>query len=357
MWWRWRRIDEIGRRSLWRLYGWFTGLMCIGSCAGAVAWAVFVKQSALFIVSQNANAFASNHDTPATISTLIAEQADLTAAHQVIYTLEFFCVTLVKLMMLDRMIALAVYKATLPLQQRGVIAGRIATGLVLALNTVGLCGDIAAAAYLTQSSAMRRDAAAAWAAYSTITEEFESCNRLADMKYELALQAASVQNFAEVLALLLIILFFVAVGVVCARRIAASLHLIDGANTVLRKGSKLRLQIIGSVSVVFVTFLLRAVFSIMNAVANLLQNNSQPCRSICVGPCRNTFGIMQSWMLLTPEFQLLVVLISSPLALLVALWGMTSDSTLHVMASRHDEATLTARIASPRQPEVNTSHL
>ncbi len=54
---------------------------------------------------------------------------------------------------------------------------------------------------------------------------------------------------------------------------------------------------------------------------------------------------------------LLLLLISSPLALMVALWGMTSDSTLHVMASRHDEATLTARIASPRQPEVNTSHL
>jgi hypothetical protein len=54
---------------------------------------------------------------------------------------------------------------------------------------------------------------------------------------------------------------------------------------------------------------------------------------------------------------LLLLLVSSPLALMVALWGMTSDSTLHVMASRHDEATLTARIASPRQPEVNTSHL
>jgi hypothetical protein len=32
-----------------------------------------------------------------------------------------------------------------------------------------------------------------------------------------------------------------------------------------------------------------------------------------------------------PEFQLTIVLISSPLSLLVALWGMTSDITLGIM--------------------------
>ena len=34
---------------------------------------------------------------------------------------------------------------------------------------------------------------------------------------------------------------------------------------------------------------------------------------------------------MTPEFQLIVVLISSPLALLVALWGMTSERALQQM--------------------------
>jgi hypothetical protein len=37
---------------------------------------------------------------------------------------------------------------------------------------------------------------------------------------------------------------------------------------------------------------------------------------------------MQQWMLRTPEFQLTVALVSSPVALLVALWGMTNKSTL-----------------------------
>ena len=104
-----------------------------------------------------------------------------------------------------------------------------------------------------------------------------------------------------------------------------------GSKPTFAAGTKLRLQIIFSVSVVFVSFLLRAVFSTMNAVANALQNDSSVCGDICASPCSNVFTQMQNWITLTPEFQLLVVLISSPLALGVALWGMTSDSALKMM--------------------------
>jgi hypothetical protein len=43
--------------------------------------------------------------------------------------------------------------------------------------------------------------------------------------------------------------------------------------------------------------------------------------------------IVQQWLLYTPEFQLIIVLISSPLALLVALWGMTDKRALQHMRS------------------------
>ena len=42
---------------------------------------------------------------------------------------------------------------------------------------------------------------------------------------------------------------------------------------------------------------------------------------------------MVFWIGFTPEFQLTVVLISSPLALMVALWGMTSKRALQLMKS------------------------
>ena len=43
--------------------------------------------------------------------------------------------------------------------------------------------------------------------------------------------------------------------------------------------------------------------------------------------------VIQFWLEFTPEFQLIVELISSPLTLLVALWGMTSERTLQHMRS------------------------
>ncbi len=46
------------------------------------------------------------------------------------------------------------------------------------------------------------------------------------------------------------------------------------------------------------------------------------------------------WMNYTPEFQLVVVLVSSPLAQLVALWGMTSKATLYLMKSSKRETAL-----------------
>ncbi len=45
------------------------------------------------------------------------------------------------------------------------------------------------------------------------------------------------------------------------------------------------------------------------------------------------WSLMQLWVKFTPEFQLTVVLISSPLALLAALWGMTDKRTLQHMRS------------------------
>jgi hypothetical protein len=94
---------------------------------------------------------------------------------------------------------------------------------------------------------------------------------------------------------------------------------------------------------VFVTFLLRAVFSTMNAVTNGLQDNggaSCPSFNPCDASCYNVYSHMQLWLAFTPEFQQSVELISSPLTLLVALWGMTSKHTLRLMQSRRQELTM-----------------
>jgi hypothetical protein len=58
-----------------------------------------------------------------------------------------------------------------------------------------------------------------------------------------------------------------------------------------------------------------------------------PAATPCDASCFNVYRLMQVWLIYTPEFQLTVVLISSPLTLLVALWGMTTDRMLQLMES------------------------
>ena len=53
--------------------------------------------------------------------------------------------------------------------------------------------------------------------------------------------------------------------------------------------------------------------------------------TFCDPTCFNEFTHINQWAARTPEFQLTIVLISSPAALLVALWGVTSRYTLQLM--------------------------
>jgi hypothetical protein len=74
----------------------------------------------------------------------------------------------------------------------------------------------------------------------------------------------------------------------------------------------------------------------MFAVARQLQDGARRCpgvMSVCDASRNNVYTHMSQWMAYTPEFQVTIVLISSPLTLLVALWGMTSKLTLHTMES------------------------
>ena len=100
-------------------------------------------------------------------------------------------------------------------------------------------------------------------------------------------------------------------------------------------------------AVVFLAFVLRSVQSTMFAVARQLQDGARRCpgvTSLCDPSCNNVFTHIQQWAGRTPEFQLTVVLVSSPLTLLVALWGMTSKQTLHAMKSKEQEVPLRQRV-------------
>ena len=144
--------------------------------------------------------------------------------------------------------------------------------------------------------------------------------------------------FCEVAVLLLIVVAFVAAGVLSARRVNARLLDVDATSAAAVTGRALLRRMLGTTAVVFVAFVLRAAFSIMFAVAFQFRDIGKSCPVDPCGECHNAYHLITQWMLYTPEFQAMIALISSPVALFVALWGMTPKATLQLMTSSKQES-------------------
>jgi hypothetical protein len=308
----------------------------VGSVFGAVTWAFWMQSLVALFTARTPGL------SPAQKFSLLAQGQHWAAAFYVPYAIEFLCLSVAKLLVLHRMADFAVPKSD-GLFRRLDVGGRVVMAAVVVGNVVGLCDNVAAAVLFKQLGDLDNAAAAAFAANST-----EAANAIlvqAGQKGTVALDAASVQQFCEVAVLLIIILAFAVVGIASARRVSSALrHMNDRHGAA---GRQLRRQIVGTAAVVFVTFLLRAVFSIMHALANALQNDVDTCRNHCDPACNSVWLVIEIWLEFTPEFRLTIVLISSPLALIVALWGMTSRRMLKRMRSgRGQMVTMVSEVAA-----------
>jgi hypothetical protein len=243
-----------------------------------------------------------------------------------------------KLLVLHRMMDFSQATAS----ARVLTARRIVMAAVVAGNLTGVCANVVASVYYRESSYLYTDAAVFYAANNSAGGD--AARARGRTVNSAAAEIASVQEFCEVFVLLLIIAAFAVVGAASARRVSSALRsnneAAGGLTVANAAGLQLRRKIVGVTAFVFVTFLLRAAFSIMFALANARQNYATTCGSgtadrVCNGACINTFGLMQTWLQYTPAMQSTFELISSPLALLVALWGMTNKRHLVFMASRN----------------------
>ena len=260
-----------------RMYGWFTGLLCCGSCIGAAAWAAFMQsRESLFVAYKLVPADPTF--TNAAIFDMFARAARWQAALDLLSPAEFLCLSVAKLLVLYRMLDFAAPRDEqgVGISRRWLLARRAALSTVVAGNAIGLAGNAVAAVYHSL------DAHHFDATVAAITSGAGLLDILAELilatdTLNTANQWASVQEFCEVLVLLLIIAQFAVAGVMCARRISSVLRGMPGSGGGGHAGwsaRRLRLQIVATVAVAFVTFLLRAVFSTMYALSNALQNNN-----------------------------------------------------------------------------------
>jgi hypothetical protein len=240
-------------------------------------------------------------------------------------------------------------KSASPLVSR---VGRFLIALVVFGSFIGVCCAVAAAVFFTQASDNFNAAATIAVDMTNGTSLLYNTTVLnAHSLVATGAQISSVFFGFEVIALLIIVLSLFVAGVYGARRINVAIlnarhaqHRLNltqlpvlsathNHNAIAVKfehavdnGRRLRYEILTTVVCVFVSFLLRACYSIMFAVANTLSNSSISCDNFIgrCSPCYNDFTHMQIWMINTPSFYFSIVLISQPSALLVSLWGMTS---------------------------------
>jgi hypothetical protein len=326
------------------LYGWFSALMCLCSIFGAIAWmSLMFYTVALFkgVRSPRVPNAAVNPD----IMSLNAQGQHWLAVYFVAYAIEFMCLSVVKFVLLERMAHFMEFDV--PLSKGIIFKGRIILSLIMLGNSVGLCGNVAAAVFGRQSGEAFSALVTACNANSTACQHGSSnvmgIYNEAFEKASAARQAASVQSFCEVVLLLVIIVTFIIFGIRSARFISRAVRIVNSklipfqtSQNVAVLGAALKRRIVGTTTFVFLTFMLRAVFSITNSLSNLLQNNGSPTCAVpvqCSSACFNQWQLMQEWIQFTPEFTMTAELISSPLALIVALWGVTDATTLRLLRS------------------------
>lgn len=160
----------------------------------------------------------------------------------------------------------------------------------------------------------------------------------------------------EVIILPVIVIAISAVGFASVRRIRAAVRNIQSTQLTsilssddvwqidsrqksmsasVASAGHLKRQIMSTCGVVFVSFLFRTAFTTMAVFGiaffhNISESNSIP-HSRCDDIVVSEFGFMFVWLLNSPEVFFGVTLVSQPVTLLVALWGMTSGQTIAFM--------------------------
>jgi uncharacterized membrane protein len=339
MWWR---MDEEDKQRVWSLYGRFCGLMVCGSCFGAVTWAA---RMASVENGFNGDDAASRGDL-VQLTSLFALFYSWNAVFLVMYAIDFLCLSAARLMVLDRMSDFAAGQDE-GTRKRWAAGGRTVMAVVVLGNAVGLAANIAAALHSQRAAEAASTASALFAANST--QAASQSLSLSQTQAQLSQSISAVQSWCEVAVLLFVVAACVVAGVVCARVIRSRLLAVDAQSASAAAGMELRRQIVITTVVVFVAFVVRSVQSDMLAASRQLQDTARICpgvTTLCDPSCHNVFTLMHVWAANTPEFQVTIVLVSSPLTLLVALWGMTSRQTLQAMKSNEQEVPLRQRVLS-----------
>lgn len=227
--------------------------------------------------------------------------------------------------------------------------------------------------FFIQASGIHAEAVTAWAANDTVAGDGFYADGKAMMSK--AAKTAGIDRFCEMAVLLMVLLAFCIVGFRSLRVVSSALRMLVTAKNKLavtmqpvnavdrsfstpqstrasdaqqaqldrslqlvasasRKGRQLQQKVVFTFLFVFLTCLLRAAFQSFYGLAMNGNNFGSLCAASPCDPCKNQWTHINYWILYTPALQNIVILIASPVALLVALWGMTDVGAIEQMSQQ-----------------------
>jgi hypothetical protein len=358
---RWWRLDDYDRARIWKHYGLFCGLMCFGSCAGAVSYAALSFCFDGYYKSLTGGTY--NYSFYSRVSfalrcsqlhPMARSQSHVTrfqclrwfVVYLLAYPFTFCCLVTAKLLVLGRLTDFSKLKAHA--SSRWSTLGRALVGAIVVGNVAGLCCSIAGSVFQLKVA----DSYEQLASENITSAVFVNASGSnIDTDFENGFKFASAFFGFEAIILPLIVVAFVAVGAVSVRRIRAAMTAVQkaqltsmlGATDIVGfggarraseasfvSGRRLKRQIVGTCGILFVSFSIRAAASMMLWIAAVFGNFEINSSTRC-DKSLNNFTHMLVWILYTPEFFFVPTLLSQPVALLVTLWGMTSGQTIAVM--------------------------
>jgi hypothetical protein len=383
----WYRLQDADKRNFWSLYGWFTGFLCAGSIFGCIAECAqlaYARSVVEFSESESESNHLSSNYRPADALFWQAEASKWESVAEPPDALQMFLISVPLLMVLDRLMHMA-FSTSGSLSSTWVMAKRVSVGIVFGLHTVSICCSAASSFYSSQEVPILLDLRAAFLANDTATR-----TALDDRFYRATLRTNYVQSvmlLSQASSFLFMIALFAVVFVVCFRRIkevrrfAIQKHgtsmqpmqqmpnsyepsARDGESIVIAVGSssnrastshdakkqkafaqllsfikEVESQIVITVAVVFIMLVWIAICLLLDGITESATDicnsaNQEFVAGAFCNPCENSYALIQDWLLLSPEFTVLSTYIPAQLALLVALWGMTSKAMFQSMKAQ-----------------------
>ena len=364
--WTSTKKESVGwdPKRIWGKLGWFSGLVCAGSMAGAVAWYAQMKFNDLYY---EANAPGITRQQHYALNTSAWRWL---AAFLLLYSAEFICLIIPKLMLLGRLTdnaARSLQKPDVSDDRREWVRDalprryRIMAAAVVIISLAGVVANIVVAVFYVQYAWRVEQSAAACGTEGNDTNSSLAWNSEGHLYLAKAHFADSVQNVFEAVVLVFIstaYVILIPLSIFVFRRAEryseAEMRSLEERNkdskveehaasgtemkkrdaeeivkATLERTKEHRRRFIVACAIVLTTFSARAALDFLLAYSSF-NDLTVPACGLC-DPCQSDRFLVQIWLIYTPQFQSIVVALSSPIPLAISLWLMMSkEQRMHL---------------------------